>query len=187
MNKEERVKELFDGCSMKDGRRVYTFSLVKDGMKYYANVMLAKAIWNIYNSNNKSVYNDGSIVHHKDEDKLNDDIDNLQKMTRKEHATLHSKGDKNAMYGKNITEEHRKNLSLAKTGNKNHMYGKFGKDSPGYGLKRTQETKDKISKAVSGYNNYNYGRKWSDERKEKHSLMLKESWRKRKLQLCVVI
>lgn len=31
----------------------------------------------------------GSVVHHRDRDSLNDDIDNLQAMTRKQHADEH--------------------------------------------------------------------------------------------------
>ena len=44
MNKEDRVKELIACCRMKDGRRFCSFSIIHDGVKYYASVMLAKSI-----------------------------------------------------------------------------------------------------------------------------------------------
>ncbi len=182
MNIEDEVKKLFDECYMKEGRRFCKRTLIEDGVKYYATIMLARIVWNLNNTYDKIVYNDNCVIHHKDGNKLNDSISNLIKITKKEHGVIHGTGNKNAMYGKNITEEHRKNLSLSRIGEKNHMYGKFGKDAPNYGLKRTQETKDKISEGVRGKNNYNYGIKWSDDRKKKQFLAVKRWWKNKKLQ-----
>lgn len=36
----------------------------------------------------------GMIVHHKDMNKLNDCLDNLQRLTRAEHARIHTRGNK---------------------------------------------------------------------------------------------
>ncbi len=51
----------------------------------------------------------GEIVHHIDENRLNNDPINLQLMTGTAHRKLH-------MLGKKKSEEHRKKLSLAKKG-----------------------------------------------------------------------
>lgn len=77
-------------------------------------------VWNQHHPDDPKMRNDGCDIHHWDELKWNDTIDNLQKMTHKEHMAIHSKGNQ---YGKvNIgvlkTPEHRKNLSLACMGRK---------------------------------------------------------------------
>lgn len=51
----------------------------------------------------------GEVVHHLDENKLNNDPINLQLMTKSEHRRLH-------MLGKKRTEEQKKKLSIAKKG-----------------------------------------------------------------------
>ena len=52
----------------------------------------------------------GEIVHHKDEDTLNDDPENLKIVTRKQHTIIHFKG-------KPLTNKHKEKLKLAKIGN----------------------------------------------------------------------
>lgn len=40
----------------------------------------------------------GKVLHHKDGDRLNDNLGNLQLMTHSEHHSLHSKGTNNPAY-----------------------------------------------------------------------------------------
>lgn len=68
------------------------------------------------------------IIHHDDEDKLNNEIGNLVPMTRKEHVLLHNnnrgpdfydsilKGENHPFYGKHHTEESKRKISEASKG-----------------------------------------------------------------------
>ena len=51
------------------------------------------------------------IIHHKDQDKLNNCILNLEAMTRAEHNTLHNKGENHPNYGKKADKSLLKKLS----------------------------------------------------------------------------
>lgn len=53
--------------------------------------------------------NFNEVIHHKDGNKQNNDISNLEVMSRSEHNKLHN-------IGKQLSEEHRKKLSDALTG-----------------------------------------------------------------------
>lgn len=102
-------------------------------------IKLSHAIWNHYNPNDKIQSKDGYMIHHKDEDKSNDKIENLQKVTRKEHAKLHPRSDK--------TKE---KMSRLHSGNGNPMYGKKDKESPRYRVSHTVESKNKIRNSHIG-------------------------------------
>ena len=62
-------------------------------------------------------------IHHKDFDKLNDNISNLERLTRKEHMKLHMTGKhigkNNPMYGKHHTKFTKQKISLVTTGSNN--------------------------------------------------------------------
>ena len=60
----------------------------------------------------------GYVIHHIDENKSNNNISNLQLISRKEHMDLHRK---------EMSEETKEKLAYEKLGNKNPMFGKFGK------------------------------------------------------------
>lgn len=90
------------------------------------------------------------VIHHKDENPLNNSIDNLVFMTFSEHSSLHSKGRK-------LDEETKKKLSEAKKG-----------------IKRDEETKSKISKTLKekckdGWVSTFKGKKLTEEHKKKIS------------------
>ena len=76
-----------------------------NGNKYYVDIqynrwrrtthpyiLLSHDIWNYYNPNDRIEYNNGQVIHHINENKLDDKIENLQKMTRGAHISLHHKG-----------------------------------------------------------------------------------------------
>lgn len=100
----------------------------------------------------------GMIIHHLDENKLNDDISNLVCVSRSQHMSIHTKGKT-----KNITdewkkhigeghkgkkyvpmsEEHKKNISMSKKGKKHISNKNMFKP-------KSEEHKKNISKARKG-------------------------------------
>lgn len=54
-------------------------------------------------------------------------------------------GENNSMYGKTVSKETKKKISLALKGKNNPNYGKRGKDNPNYGKKRSVEIIQKTS------------------------------------------
>lgn len=113
------------------------------------------------------------IVHHKDGDKMNNDLDNLKIMSQSKHMSLHQTGNHNKRNCKPNTKETNEKIRLGNLG-----------------LKRSEQTRQNISKAKAGT-------KYSDEHKKnmsvahkkrytnieerkKHSDTMKEWWRLRK-------
>ena len=88
---------------------------------------------------------EGYVIHHKDGNKLNNCIFNLQLMKDSDHKSFHLKGDKHP------------------------WFGKTGKDHPCYGLHRSIEQRRKISERMRGENNHFYGKKHSEESRRKMS------------------
>ena len=101
-------------------------------------------------------------IHHLDENKLNNSIDNLVYLTRSEHNRLHMKGNKYCL-GRHLkfTEEHKERLSEAHKGQKAWNKGLKTPDDvrkkqslAKIGKKRkpfTDETKRKMSEARKLY------------------------------------
>jgi len=77
------------------------------------------------------------ITHHINEIRSDNRIENLKLMTPHEHRSFHSKGKKNAMFGRHHSDETKKKIG-------NRYYPK-GKLSPLYGKPLPKETKRKIS------------------------------------------
>ena len=99
------------------------------------------------------------VIHHKDENKLNNCINNLEAMTREEHQSLHNIGEKNPNYGKPLSEEHKKNLSLSLSGSKHPFFGKH----------LSEEHRKKIGLAQVGPKNHMFGKKVSLDIRKKMS------------------
>lgn len=102
------------------------------------------------------------IVHHIDGDSLNNEIENLQVVSRAEHIRIHRLGTKyseehcknisKGLTGREIPIEARRNMSIAKIGNTNAAGG------PGSsGRVISQETKNKIAESVK--------KSWEERRK----------------------
>ncbi len=81
----------------------------------------------------------GEVVHHKDENSLNDDPSNYKKMTRSDHMKFHAHGRKNGFFGKSHTEEAKQKMRMKRTAQDG-----TGENSPFYGRKHTEETKQKM-------------------------------------------
>lgn len=65
----------------------------------------------------------GYIIHHKNENKLDNCILNLQLLKRSTHQSYHNTKEKNSMYGKHHLDEAKQKISKANKGENNPMYG----------------------------------------------------------------
>lgn len=156
-------------------------NLRKDGYYYISSIKRCYLIWNLYNSNDLILPNSGCCIHHINEIRRDDRIENLRKLTRGVYMSLHHTGEKSTWFGKHhtektkqkigtfhrnkkVTKETRKRISDSRKGKydgKNHpMFGKrhseLSKERMSIsnkGLMRTEKTKKKISKAKKGEKN----------------------------------
>ena len=79
------------------------------------------------------------VVHHKDRNKLNNDIDNLQLMTRSEHTKEHANDEnRKPIKGRKITDEHIEKLRKA---NKGRRFSKESIEKRIESRKRNKEQK----------------------------------------------
>jgi hypothetical protein len=132
---------------------------------YFGKIPLAHFIWNYYNPDNKYYY--GLVIHHIDENPLNDDINNLQLMTKEEHISLHHKNNKN-MLGKKHSEETKRKISNGNKGKQRSGACKIEMSERMKGKKMSELTKSRMSEAKKG-NKYTLGYKHSEEAKKKIS------------------
>lgn len=125
----------------------YRISSVKEGNR---NKMLHRLIFEDFYGEIPNGY----IVHHKDGNKLNNCILNLQLMGFGEHTSFHNIGNNN-MFGKKHSEESKKKMSIAQKGkirSESHKT-KLGKSNSKtrniYGFFRVSQKKD--SKYTQGF------------------------------------
>lgn len=81
-----------------------------DGVQYP--IKFHRFIWECANGDIPEGYD----IHHKNEDKLNNSISNLELMKRFEHNHLHKQGENHPMYGKKASVETRKKMSASHIG-----------------------------------------------------------------------
>lgn len=82
----------------------------------------------VYENFNNYKLKSNECVHHKDENKLNNNLDNLEFMTRFAHKSFHMSGKKHPMYG----------------------IHRCGSNAPNYGKSPTEETRKKLSEKMKG-------------------------------------
>ena len=93
-------------------------------------------------------YKKGFDIHHIDENKLNNSLENLVYLTRSEHSKIHKKGNK-YFFGKHHSSETKQKIGEAQKGNKNML-----------GKSHSSETKQKMSEAGTGERNHMYGKRY---------------------------
>lgn len=82
---------------------------------------------------------EGYVIHHIDENKLNNDISNLQMLTPSEHASIHMMGEKNPFYGKKgINRGKRFSPETRKKISENHA-DVNGENNPRWGTSEIEE------------------------------------------------
>lgn len=89
--------------------------------------------------------NNYPCINHKDENKLNNHVSNLEWCTYKYNTNYGTCIQRRA---KKMTGEN--NPMYGKTGKKHHLYGKTGEKAPMYGKHHTEEAKNKMSKNRRG-------------------------------------
>lgn len=100
------------------------------------------------------------VIHHEDENKLNNEMWNLVPMTHEEHAIIHHKG-------KPLSDEHKEKISQANKGKLISEESRKRMSEAHIGISPSVETRKKLSEAITGEKNYWYGKHHSDETKEK--------------------
>jgi len=109
----------------------------------------------------------GYIVHHMDYDTKNNDISNLQLVTKSEHSTIHNVGNKASYESKRrMSISALKRGNLPRTEKQMQQLKQIGMDNIGRKHPMSEETKNKISEAEKG-------KRLSDETKKKMSIAKK--------------
>jgi hypothetical protein len=124
------------------------------------------------------------VIHHTDEDRSNNNLENLKLMSRSDHSSLHSKGAKNPVYGRGgtfkgmkHTQEFKSRLCIRMTGGNNPMFGKIVSEETrkkiGLSSKerpRTEYEREKRSNMMRGSGNPMFGKVASEETRRKMSI-----------------
>lgn len=132
---------------------------------------------------------DGYVIHHKDHNTMNDDLDNLELMTVKDHLELHGGPvRKTAGIGHTVSEDGKRRISETQKGNQTWLGRKHseetkkkmsenqkGEKNPMYGTHRTDEEKKHLSDILKGRVSPRKGTKLTDEQKAKISKTLREN------------
>ena len=120
---------------------------ISEGRNYLNSKRLTHIVWD--ENNPDDLRQKWMVIHHIDENPLNDDISNLQLMTKAEHMRLHRTGKINSKEtrekisdgnkGKKLSEETLKKMSEFMKGNTYRL-----------GQKATEETRKKLSEIHKG-------------------------------------
>lgn len=154
---------------------------IKRNRYFYKGKCFSHIVWNYYHP--EDPWEKGYVIHHKDRNSLNDNIDNLEKLTDSKHKSLHVLGVNNFWYGKDRSGEKNPMYGADRSGSNNPMFGKdrSGEKSPMFGKHHSAESNEKNRQAhlgllvgerngmygKKGINNPNYGRKHTEEELQK--------------------
>ena len=129
------------------------------GYYKHGTFLLHRIVW----EQNNGPIPKNKIVHHKNEDKTDNDISNLELLTRAEHARLHLKG-------RVFTEEHKAKISASKMGHTVSNEQRQQMREAKLGTKASDVTKKKMSESSKGNTRgkSNKGKIHSEETKQKY-------------------
>jgi hypothetical protein len=91
-------KKVFIRVRIGESRRRYTNAKSKKNIKNGSRITLATYLWRKHHPDNP-IRRDENI-HHIDFDRMNDTIENLQKMKKKDHDKLHREHDRAKIIGR---------------------------------------------------------------------------------------
>jgi hypothetical protein len=116
------------------------------GVRHFVSRSIPYAVWlwDLYNPDNPLT--PGFNVHHSDENKMNDDPANLRKITCKQHAIIHMKGNAYSR-GKILTQQHKDKIRKANVGK--HLSPEHRKKIAA-GKKRNYELKRRFAETYQG-------------------------------------
>ena len=106
-------------------------------------------IWNKHHPEDPKIVGDNFVIHHIDGNHNNNNPNNLQKMTVRDHVTLHHEKDKHWWFGKHHSDETKQKMSEMRKGEKSYWFGKH----------HSKETKQKISENQRGEKSYWFGKR----------------------------
>ena len=140
---ETKVQFLFEKSTItKSGRRVVWF----DGKSRY----LSHILWNLHHPNDPVLPDE--VVHHKNEDRLDDRIENYEKMSKEAHDSLHRPQVVEAMrtsnLGKKRSKEVVEKVAAALRGRTATESARHNMASAKLGTKQSEETKAKKNAAI---------------------------------------
>jgi len=105
-NKEKILKQ----CKNKDG--YFRVDLYRNKKQYH------KLIHHlVYETFNNYKLKNNECIHHKDENKENNNINNFKLMNKSNHVSLHHKGENNQNFGKNRSNEIKNKISISHKNN----------------------------------------------------------------------
>ena len=122
---------------------------IVNNRRIYKNDFFSHFVWNLFHPNDPIYKGSGFVIHHKDKNPMNDNILNLDKITKSEHNHCHPEKLKN-FRNRPMSEEIKLKISKAKMGH-------FTSD----------KTKKKISEKMAN-------RRLSESHKRKISLACKK-------------
>jgi hypothetical protein len=143
------------------------------GNRYYARINGEKIpraylVWNKYHPENP--VKPGEVIHHINENKLDDKIENLQKMTDSEHRRLHGK-EIGARKLKEFREQHPEESHRYSSNAAKLLHQRMKLDP-----KFAEWVKAQRREGVIKFNKSRIGEKRSNEFKENHGKIMKKVW-----------
>jgi len=190
-DKSHSLFPLFNNCGM--GKSIKEWNMTDEQIKIdWHNRAQA---WKHFYPEGNGKPKKGYVLHHRDETLRHTNperynkwlIEDLDMLTKQEHASIHKKGTHH-------TEETRNKISESLSGERHYCFGKHLPEEvckkiseANKGKYFSEETRQKISEANKGVNNHNFGkhlsaetrRKISEARKGKHYPKLSEAHKKR--------
>ena len=138
---------------------------IKNGRPYFKNNLIHQ--WQVHTHYG---WKQGMVIHHLDENKMNNSLSNLVYLTKSEHSKLHNKGKTLSEETKqrlsiahkreNLSEETRRKMSDSQKGKKLSEETRRKMSDSRKRENLSEETRRKLSEAGTGERNHMYGKRY---------------------------